>query len=1007
MTSNKERYVPPKLIPDPQQQSAIDHPSTPLRIVAGAGSGKTEVMAQRIVALIQRNGLHDDQVLGLTFSNKAAANLRNRIVRRLGPANRVHVATYHGFGAQLVRENAISLGLPSYPRLLDRARAFQLLLDEFHRVDLPSRKLGRPENIIDEALTLASSCADHLVCVETIRADCDAIIADERSSKTLQRSARSRRDLCILLDAYASAKQRLGYIDYGDQISLAVQVLRTSPEVGDDLYRRYRAVLLDEFQDTNVAQRELLKLVWVDKAPPGHAPITVVGDDLQAIYGFRGAHVHNLTHFDEYVPGTTSIALETNYRSGESIVALANHIQASLPDALPKILRAHTFNPSGKVTSFVAADDRDEALTIAAQIASTGAPWKEIAVLCRKRRLIAPIAEALHEANVPVEIVGIGGLLTRPEIVDTVAWLQVLGLPEVGTIDRRHRLAGIDPNVAILRLLQGPRFRLGLRDLAALSRADRQRRRVTTADLSADANNERVAPPVDPGLDLRRVVLRGELPEVSVEAWRRVLALRSTIDRLTLVLARHTFVHLVEAVIAEADLLAAVDERGHENLLRFLHLAQTFAPLDGPITIGAFLEYLELVVLSEDEPAEATGMATDAVQIMTIHQAKGLEFNTVFVPGLSGAGSSRIFPDYRSTANAVTVGAALPHWLRIDHDGFPAAPHSRGEEERLRAHVTLQQEHEERRLLYVALTRARQRLVVSAAHWYGGPQKPQGPSEFYALVTERPDVVHEVGFAAAAVENPQLAARRRQHETIRNVGPHSKTGPAGQSERPPTRRRRAAALPSPSLFDVRSVPAPMTPVPLGPSVDATALVTYAQCPQRFEWSHVVPLPQRSRPAARVGTGVHQWIEEQAGTNLPFGVDIAFALTLPGETVIHGSIDAAYERDDCVEIIDFNAGHRPSEGDRSVDVELGMYALVAADLWNIPPDRLRTSSCHPSPDGEPGVDIVSTNWSASLIDEFRSLVSDMLGAIRAGHFSPHGGAWCRECDFASFCSGART
>ena len=1065
------------LIPDAQQQAAIDHPLAPLRIVAGAGSGKTEVMAQRVVALVERYGVSDHHMLGLTFSNKAAANLRDRIVRRLGPANRVHVATYHGFGAQLVAENAVALGLPTHPRLLDRARAYQLLLDEFHRVDLPSRKLGRPENIIDEALTLASSCADHLISVEMIREDCEAILSDRRSSWALQRTARSRRDLCVLLEAYAAAKRRLGYIDYGDQIALAVKVLRDSPDVVVDLRQRYRAVLLDEFQDTNVAQRELLKMVWVDPSAPGRSPITVVGDDLQAIYGFRGAHVHNLTRFDDYVSGTTSIELETNYRSGDSVVQLANHVQSSLPFALPKTLRAHTDNPRAEVTSFVAADDRDEAVKIAAQISSVGRPWSAIAVLCRKRRLIAPIAEALHEAGIPIEIVGIGGLLSRPEIVDVVAWLQVLGLPEVGSIDRHHRLAGIDPNVAVLRLLQGRSFRLGLRDLAALSRADRMRRRAAPVDASVDSSEERIAPPVDPGLDLRRVVLYGELPEVSVEAWQRLITFREIVGRLAAILARRSFVDVVESVIGEAELWTVVDERGHENLLRFLHIVQTFAPLDGPITIAAFLEYLELVMLSEDEPAEATSIATEAVQIMTIHQAKGLEFTTVFVPGLAGAGSSRIFPDYRSTANGVTVGAALPHWLRMDNDGFAEAPRSRADEDRLKDHVTRDQEYEERRLLYVALTRARERLVVSAAHWYSGPQKPQGPSEFYALLAERSDVIRETGRAVAALENPQLAARRRQHDASQVPAvarPQSRAPESGETSpvfNGSRRARRVRDEPSLSLFDLRAIPVSPAPSPLAAAVAATALVTYAQCPQRFAWSYVTPLPRRSSAAARLGTAVHRWIEERASGRLVLGIDgpteqtdvafddvpdprnwsveehrgdedsdarpdaseplvdrmqrcraafldspfasltpvrveAPFALVVADLTVIRGRIDAAYERDGRYEIVDFKTGRRPAPNDASFDVQLGLYALVAVELWGVAPDRLRTSYCYLAPDDSSGTVVVSTEWTSALIDDFRQRSHELLRSIEAGRFSPHGGKWCRGCDFASFCNGAQ-
>ena len=865
---------------DAQQQRAIDHPLAPLRIVAGAGSGKTEVMAQRVVSLVQRGAVADHEVLGLTFSNKAAANLRDRIVRRLGPGNRVQVATYHGFGAQIIREHTIALGLPGEPRLLDRARSFQLLLEEFHRVDLPNRKLGRPQQLVEETLTLSSSLADHLVTVEALRADCLAMADDRSLTPWVRRVARSRADLCILLDAYASAKRRLGVLDFGDQIALAVEAVRSDPSIANALRHRYKSVLLDEFQDTNVAQRELLKLVWVDGFPDGDAPLTAVGDDLQSIYGFRGAHVDNLIHFDRHVPGTTTVGLETNYRSTDCIVALANHVQANIAVALPKTLRPPVADGRGAVIpieSFVAADDRAEAQAIASRIAKVGAPWSEIAILCRKRRLIGPIAEALDDAGIPVEIVGLGGLLVRPEVVDTVAWLRLLALPE----------GAAEANVALLRIAQGPSYRVGLRDLAALARADRAARTVRAAHASSassastenasretpsdetpsDDSSERVGPPSDPGLDLRRALQESDVPGLSADAWSRLAGLRASLSSLRRVMDRRSMVDTIEAVIVEAGLWSVVDAVGHENLLRFLHLAHSFEPLNGPRTVESFLDYLGLVELSDDDPAEATAIANDAVQLMTIHQAKGLEFDTVFVPGLAGSGSSRIFPDRRATGNGATVAAALPHWLRLDNDGFTAPPNSRAEEARLKAHVDQQQTYEELRLLYVAVTRARRRLVVSAAHWYSGPQKPQGVSEFYTLLLSRPDLVTETDRAPAATENPDTQAKRRRQQAAldaRRAPPIAATPPAARSK-----ARRTPE--TPALFDLRASAEPRRePPPL--ALATTSVVTYAQCPRRYEWSFVKRLPRRPNPAAAFGTAIHRWIETKASGQFVLGLD---------------------------------------------------------------------------------------------------------------------------------------
>ena len=981
--------MPEPFTPTAEQRASITHPLSPLFLVAGAGAGKTSVIAQRILWVVEEDKARPDQILALTFTNKAAFNLKEKVREALGPNTDVTVATYHSFGASLVAEHALELDLAPDTALLNRAQAWQLLYSVFDDLRFDRRRTLSPRILLDDALALASRCADHLLSADEVAADSELIMKEGRWK--MPEKAAERLELCRVVAAYERRKRERHLIDYGDQIRLAVHLMQEHGDVAAAYREQHPVVLLDEYQDTNFAQRRMLQLIY----PPGSA-VTAVGDDMQSIYAFRGAHLLNVQRFGEHFPPADELRLQTTFRFGERLARLANLIQAEVDDALAKELRpaSEADVPDTIVECFLASDDAEEAAAIADDVVASGKPWDANAVLCRKRRLIPPIVAALEQRGVPVEVVGASGLMVRPEIVDLVSWLEVVADPT--------------SSVALLRLLEGPRFRLGRHDLAALARHAREAegRSAVLADAVADVE---------------------AVPDLSYDGRRRVMELAHERRRLSALSTRLPVLDLAETIVQRTGLWQAAGERGRQNLLRFLDLAGRFAPVEGDPGLPAFLEYLQLLDESEEDVAEAHPSDADAVKVMTIHQAKGLEYPCVYVPGLAGKGTSRIFPDIqRGGENPLTSGAALPWWLQEDDLGIPDWRTAKSDKV-ISEIFTQRKLAEEWRLFYVACTRAQERLVCSAAQWYPGPADPQGPSVFYDFLLRHPDLVTErFGHEPPAID-PDVAAKERNREAaMRRYA------------------RRAVATEEPRLLSDEDLP-PAAPARTAPTaLSVTSLVTYARCPKQFYWSVVRPLPRQSSAAARLGTEVHRWIEQRAGRQLalldldsdaasgadaeldpdrlppepdvrtalqqsfiespyaaldPQRVEAPFVVVVGGR-LVRGRIDAVYERDGRVELVDFKTGSRPAPGDASARTQLDLYGLAAVETWAVEPDRLRTSYCYLRADGPAEIDAV--DWDADLLAEVRARLGRSLDGLTLNRYPATAGPWCRRCDFLSFC-----
>jgi DNA helicase-2/ATP-dependent DNA helicase PcrA len=581
--------------PTAEQRAAITAPLQPLLLIAGAGTGKTTVMAQRILHLVRSGRARPDQILGLTFTNKAALNLKEKVRAALGPEADVAIATYHSFGASLVADHLLELGLEPGARLLDRAQAWQLLFNVFNEFRFQRRSALAPNVVLDAALNLASRAADYLVPVMTVATD-SARLVKEAPWKATRDAALGRLELCQVFEAYDRRKRERNVLDYGDQVALAVRLLEEHPHVAVELRAAHPAVLLDEYQDTNYAQRRLLQLLY----PPG-SPVTAVGDDMQSIYAFRGAHLFNIQHFPEHfsAPGEPAARqeLQVTFRFGEPLATVANRIQGRVGDALPKALDPRPGAEPTAVDCFLAADDAEEAAAIAEDVVArqaAGANWRDHAVLCRKRRLINTVVEALTERGVPVEVVGASGLLARPEVVDLVAWMEVLADPTA--------------IVPVLRILRGPRYNVGLRDLAALARHSR-----LLDEERGDPDRAR-AGIADAIEELERVA------QLSQAARARLADYRRERRQLAEVATRVPLLDLAETVVLHTGLWHAAGTEARENLLRFLDVADRFTAVDGDPGLTAFIEYLQLLDEAEEEVAEAHGAPPDAVLVMTVHQ---------------------------------------------------------------------------------------------------------------------------------------------------------------------------------------------------------------------------------------------------------------------------------------------------------------------------------------------------------------------------------------------------
>jgi DNA helicase II / ATP-dependent DNA helicase PcrA len=1032
------------ITPTPEQLTVISAPLGPIRVAAGAGTGKTTTIALRVVSLVADLGLEPERILGITFTNKAAAELSDRIRVLLAPhveaGREVEVHTYHGFAAQLLREFGALVGVERSSKVITPTFSRQLLRSVLHRIPLASLNISDPNNI-EYLRRLGSQLGDHLLLPQEVA------VPDEAADEPWL----FRADLLEGLRHYQAEKSRLGVTDYADLIVLAHRLVTQHPVVADELRQRYQAVMLDEYQDTNPAQRELLRGLF-----GSGFPVMAVGDIDQTIYEWRGASPHNFEQFPSHFhhsDGTeaSTVNLTANRRSLPNIVEVANAIRAKTGSGQPP-LAPLTDRIGGEVVAAWHDNAVVEAEWIARNLAELAPShrWKDMAVLFRKNKDMILVHDALRAADIPVEVANLGGLLGVPEVADLHAWLRILQTPEDAP--------------ALYRIVMGSRFRLGLGDLAHLARWVTGQERIDRA-LAAESPGvlpDRTEHEQAPARTMLEAIDHlGDVPDIRRAARDGLERFASEYRRLLEAAQGVSLVELCRRILdvtgAWTDLAALSDTEqltARLNLYRFLDLAEDWSPLEGRPSLAAFIEYLALMSEDQNEELDTARLSgEDAVTLLTVHRAKGLEWDIVFIPACYDKNfptSSQGFDNpYGPTK---TAGKYLPYEFRLDRQWLP--PLHPGIDKRI-ADDLLREVHvrQEWRIAYVAATRAKQRLFVSGAWWYGHPEpknKASKPSELWNVVAGHrctrlesepgdepmaplllrfepdapaPDPLFPTGWdAALRAELASPGWAMQEAETLGlGDGFAAHTAAAQQM-----------------LFDLPAIHPADNDSLISTSV--TGLVTYAHCPQRFFWSEVERLPRRPNPAARAGTRVHRQIELHQRGQIPLddlvpdlydgeGYDVAvddslvaavagpfqmftesrFArararmIETPFEMVLsgvrlRGRIDAVFEPEPGHwEIVDFKSGRPRSEP--SGHVQLEAYAVAAeTGALGPPPEKMTVTFAFLGGGMNERSEIVDAPWLKSA----RTRLADLAEGINAGSYEPQPGDGCFGCDFLRFC-----
>ncbi|HEY3684323.1 MAG TPA: ATP-dependent DNA helicase [Streptosporangiaceae bacterium] len=783
--------------PTAEQAAIIAGPLEPTVVIAGAGSGKSETMAARVVWLVANGLVRPDRVLGLTFTRKAAAELATRVRTRLGQLRATGflgsaetaavagdpgepaaaslldaepiVSTYHSYAARLVGDHALREAMEPTMRLITPAVEWQLASGVVAAYDGPMDHVEMtPASVTKAVLDLAGELSEHLRGPDDVRR-VGAWLRERRDAlpkvlapvRQIIAKHDAREQLLPMVERYRALRAAREVMDHGDQVALAARIASRHPEVGAIERSRYSVVLLDEYQDTSHAQLVLLRALFGVGAAGGVGhPVTAVGDPCQSIYGWRGASAGNLLRFRQDFPARRGhparlAKLATSFRNGEYILgaanALSHDLRADAPE-LPVLESSTARDERGRVVCALfdtaeseagwLADEIAAALAVREGVAPDGGPWpdsalhpSDVAILCRKRAQFPAIRQALEERGVPVEVVGLGGLLTVPEVADIVATLRVMHDPTSGD--------------ALVRLLTGPRWRLGPRDLVALGRRARELAKDTRRDVDLPDG----APEPAPDDALRQVITDlaaesgslidalddlGEPARYSATGFGRMARLAAEVRGLREQVGQPLpdLVTEVERVIGlDVEVAArpgAEAASARADLDAFADAAARFAGSAEEPTLGAFLAYLNA---AEDQEfgLEAGRIGdTDSVKLMTVHAAKGLQWPVVAVPGLSAGKSAQVFPARPTVSTKWTTNPrALPFPLRGDVADLPALrdldPASR---EAFDEACLLREEREERRLAYVAVTRASYLLLASGYWWGATGSTRMGPSVF-------------------------------------------------------------------------------------------------------------------------------------------------------------------------------------------------------------------------------------------------------------------------------------
>lgn len=971
---------------NPEQKIAVEHGEGPLLIIAGAGTGKTTVVTERIKHLIMEKHVLPSEILALTFTEKAAQEMVTRVDEALPYGyTDMWIETFHAFCERILRQEAIQIGLNPNFELMTEAE--NLLFLRKHLFDFRLsyfRPLGNPTKFLQGMLTHFSRLKDDDITPEQY------ISFAKETAKSLEQRAQGRTtdetaayqeevekttELAHAFKTYEDLKAREGMMDFSDLISNTLLLFRTRKHILAAYQERFKFILVDEFQDTNYAQNEMAILLAGNKQN-----ITVVGDDDQSIYRWRGAALANMLQFRSHFPTAEVVSLTQNYRSTQNVLDSAyTLIQHNNPDRLEareninKKLSAMRGEAGDPVEFIYTARGEDEAEAVARiikeKVKKTDCPYNAFAILVRANDHSLPFQKALTRQKIPFQFLGPGHLFQQPEIKDLIAYLRVL--------------ANFEDTSSLYRVITMPAFGFSERDIAMLMNTAKKNNLslfevmedTTTSNLTS-GGKQKAADFI--------TMLKKHLGQVSSQPAGQLL---------------YFFFEDSGLLGQYLDPGSARSEKEALNIAKFFTKVQSFEANREDASVFAIVDWIDLSMELGESPmsAEVDWTNTNAVNILTIHSSKGLEFPVVFVTNL--------------------VAGRFPS--RDRKEQIPLPP-DLIREELPTGNESLQ---EERRLFYVAVTRARDTLYLTASKFYGDGKRERKISPF---------IIETLGEAAV---QKKIAANAAQEETeqlsLLGILQDSYTTEPTKIE---------AILPKQKIT----------------YISYSQLQTYQMCPLHYKMRYVLNVPSTPSPALSYGVSVHNTIREftervlarqtlspeimsellnehwltagytsktheqqthtQAETMLmrfadtylrekaeTIAIETPFQFPLQGMKV-GGRIDRIDKlADGRIEVIDYKTGSNIPEARKlKEDLQLTFYALAATEvkdsLFNKTPEEVMLTLYYLDENKK-----VSTTRTHEQLTAAKEKILSLVSEIESSSFKCTGGMFCRNCEYKMLCS----
>ncbi len=982
---------------NPQQQEAVKEIDRPLLIIAGAGSGKTLTVASKIGYLIDQ-GAKTENILALAFNQKAAEELKNRVIGMVGNAEDLSISTFHSFCNQVIQDNILNTKLNANFKVITETAQLVYLTKNINSFGIEHLEFNHePYTLAEEMAKFISRCKDEFISLEDIQQ-----YIGKREKEELDEEAKEDldclKDILKIYRAYEEYKLNNNLIDFGDMLCTVYYLLKSKPLILKRYQEKFQYVIVDEFQDTNYIQLQIVQLI-----ASKHGHITVVGDDDQSIYRFRGAYLTNIAEFKKIFPNNIEIALEHNYRSTKKIVAVANKLIENSTERTKKKL--FTKNKDGEnVTVIETPTDSSQANYILETTKEllTQYPPQDIAILCRRRATAEPIIKAFRKQGIRFNFVGETGFFQEPIIKDITAYLQIISNP-------------LESNAEIVRILNRHNYSI---------------KQIEICKFNCYASEN----------ELSLYEAFDQLSKIEIDKFK-FLQVKKTLSDIINSKKRLGTLDLIHSLLFEREFykyeIALGNNRNIQLINQFYEFAEEFNSIYPDNDIEDFTEYLSFASNFE---IEEKNIEEQSVVISTIHGVKGMQYPVVIIPDL--------------------VENKLPTRHQKDKFSIPKelikGIQSQFDEKEL--HI-----QEERRLFYVAITRAKEKLIITYAKRYGDNKTDSKTSRFLTEIEYQQNENITFQQTDALDLSPELTTIEDQLQTqlmkqvITNLATEKFSDAietvlmyAKVTNKNLNLNELISKIKEPDCSNLgKTNEAPVT-VPENHVFSVSQFVGYKKCPRLYQFRHVMKIPEKPRYYFDFGSSLHSiaeqltrmqkdgkaidevvafellakfwdpkgykskidekrdydeakeilkvFLDEQAKSKAEI-VDIErWFETSIGEVKLRGRIDRIDKDGSDYIVVDYKTSKKaPSLNELKKDMQLLVYALAVRGIYG-DSGKLKVGDWFLRSNEK-----VFFEPEQKTIDAMQTEIADMAAKIKAASFEPKKGSWeCNYCDYQCLC-----